>query len=604
MTFSPTETKSNTRNPYLITRALRTFLWASVLAAVASQIATITDAIVVSNLIGPDAISAVNLVMPVVMVFMCIAILFGIGSSIVAARAIGRRDNEAANGIFTVGIILTFIVSVLVAAVTYFAAPQITALLGGGESEIEAYATIYLQVICIGTPGMMVSMTLQNFVKTDGNPRIVMYAVAAGSVINLALDIIFVKFLGMGIAGPAWATAINYVVAIGICMLHFKKSAGSLRWKIYRDKIGSFTGQSVKQGFPMSINTLMLSVCIFVINTIVIQSLGGDGMYVWSVCLQLFLIMQMVLTGVGSSIYAIGGVLSGEGDMAGLKILNMKTALYMALSLGGFMVLILIFPGWFGSLFGSGEGASVPMLDNALRIYSLLLVPYSMGAVLRSTYQILGRFMLSLVLSVGQLVLMVAGVWIFSAIGKELLWWGFPASGVLLLLLDYIYTLKVHSANPRLRIMTLIPKEEDVPALNISVKMDRSDVKEALKTIDEFLKTNRIDDSTAYNVKLSCEELMYNIVAYAIAKKPEHHYFDIHIRCYDNRVDVLIKDDGRPFNPVAPREEGYEPGSEEHLGLRLVSGVSSRAVYKYMYDQNMVTLSFDLPQEQVLPVRG
>ena len=48
------------RNGYLVSKALRTFMWASILAALAGQIATTTDAIVVSHLIGPDAISAVN----------------------------------------------------------------------------------------------------------------------------------------------------------------------------------------------------------------------------------------------------------------------------------------------------------------------------------------------------------------------------------------------------------------------------------------------------------------------------------------------------------------------------------------------------------------
>ena len=54
---------------YLISKALHQFMWASILASVASQIAMTTDAIVVSQFIGPEAISAINLTVPVVIFF-------------------------------------------------------------------------------------------------------------------------------------------------------------------------------------------------------------------------------------------------------------------------------------------------------------------------------------------------------------------------------------------------------------------------------------------------------------------------------------------------------------------------------------------------------
>ena len=71
------------RNSYLVSKALKSFMFASILAALAQQVATTTDAIVVSHLIGPDAMSAVNLVMPVLSLCTCIGYLFGMGGSVV-----------------------------------------------------------------------------------------------------------------------------------------------------------------------------------------------------------------------------------------------------------------------------------------------------------------------------------------------------------------------------------------------------------------------------------------------------------------------------------------------------------------------------------------
>ena len=85
----------NKRNGYLISKALHTFMWASILSSVAQLLSTLIDAIVVSNLIGPDAISAVNVSVPVLSLVGCFGILLGVGGSIVAAKAMGHGSPEA-----------------------------------------------------------------------------------------------------------------------------------------------------------------------------------------------------------------------------------------------------------------------------------------------------------------------------------------------------------------------------------------------------------------------------------------------------------------------------------------------------------------------------
>lgn len=586
----------NERNPYLVTKALKTFMWGSILASVSAQIATTTDAIVVSNLIGPDAISAINLVMPVLAVFNCLMILFGIGSSILAAKAIGRRDEKSANGIFTSGILTSALTGIIFAGIIYLISPSLIETLTHGDSQIYGYALSYLQVMCVVLPFLMMAGVIENFVKTDGNPRIVMFAVLAGSLLNLILDIIFVKVLNMGIAGSAWATGLNYLLALLICLIHFRNPHCSLKWSLEIKKMKTFVGESVAQGLPMSINTLLLGACVYFINNIVMKAEGADGIYCWSVCLQLFMIMQMVLSGIGSSIYAIGGILVGEQDMKGLGILNRKCIIYAGFALAIVTAFILSFPEMFGHLFGSRSDNPVKILPIALRLFSLLLVPYSIVALLRATYQILGHTYLSLFLSVIQLLIMVGFVWVFSFINPVALWWGFPASAFILMGLLILYTLIVHYRHPDIKAITLMPEIEDAPSLNISVKMNREGVIQADKEISDFLQQKNLDSLTVYGVRVSCEELMNNIVNYAVDKRPEKHFFDLHIRINTNEVNVLLKDDGRPFNPVLSDDEKkvMSVDNTEKLGLKLVNNTTGDINYKYMYDQNMVQIKFPI----------
>lgn len=568
-------------------------MWGSILAAVSSQLATTTDAIVVSNLIGPDAISAINLVLPVLTVFSCLMILFGIGGSIVAAKAIGRRDEETANNVFTTSVLVSAFTGVILAIFTYILSPYIINVLSSGNQRIYEYALSYLRTMCYAAPFMMIAGVIENFVKTDGNPKIVMMAVIAGSILNLILDIVFVKWLNMGIAGSAWATGLNYLLSALICILHFKNPHSSLKWNYNRKQLVTNTSQSVTQGLSMSLNTFLLGVCILILNSIILNIEGADGMYCWSVCLQLFMIMQMVLAGIGSSIYAIGGILVGEQDMKGLSILNSKCIMYAGGALLTVTILIIIFPEFFGQLFGSKSGNSIQILPYTLRAFSLLLVPYAIVALLRSTYQILGHNKLSLLLSIFQLVLMVGFVYGFSFISGNVMWLGFPSSSYSLLLFVIAYSFTLNNRNHSIKPITLIPEHEDNSTLNISVRMDYEDVAKAESEITNFLELQNLNIEIAYKIRLSCEELMYNIVNYAIKKKKEKHFFDLHIRCNPKTVNVLIKDDGRPFNPILKDENNtYHYQDSTKLGLTLVNKSTDSINYKYMYNQNVIMLTF------------
>lgn len=592
----------NKRNGYLISKALHTFMWASILSSVAQLLSTLVDAIVVSNLIGPDAISAVNVSVPVLSMVGCFAILPGIGGSIVAAKAMGLRNQDEANRVFSISLKATLIFGLFVSIAGYFLAPFLVGLICPMGSRIYPLAATYLQIILIGMVFMLGAFTLQTFVKTDGNPKLVMGAVVIGCMVNLVFDIIFIKFFGMGIAGSAWASVLSYMAAFAVCLLHFRMPHCSLHFQFNAPSANGL-GALAKEGAPLSINSLLLGVCTYFINAIVLHVAGDDGMYVWSLCLQLFTIMQLVLGGISTSIYAIGGLLAGERDMEGLGILTRRVLVYVCSVLAVIVVVMLVYPEMLASLFGGSQLAGSAMMNVAspIRIYALLLVPYAVVAVLRSLYQIIGFRGMSMILSIAQLVAMVVCVWMLAMVSPDMLWWGFPVSGIILLLVTILFSWQKHRQQPQLAVMTLIPQTAGGKSLNFSVRLTQEDVRNALAEIKTFLKASRVSDSTIFNIRLCCEELLNNLIDYAVEKSKDKHFADIHIRLTDTQVSVLLKDDGRPFNPVFKNKELREKNADtdyEHLGLRLVTGENSSINYQYRYDQNMVFLTFTINNNQ------
>ena len=291
----------------------------------------------------------------------------------------------------------------------------------------------------------------------------------------------------------------------------------------------------------MGINTLLLGISTYAINSIILSHLGADGIFAWAVCFQLFVIQQMVLSGIATAIYSIGGLLIGEKDIVGLRLLTNKVMKYVCLSLLAFTLFVLITPESIGWLFASKQIQSEGMLYSALRIYALLLIPYAVAVVYRILYQILGYWGLIVTMSIVQMGSMILFVGLLAWIRPEWLWWGFPISGLFLLVVYLVTTLVIHHQNPDADVMTLIPQAADAQSLNFSVKYQEEDVQQALETISTFLETCDIELATSFQINLCCEELMYNIVTYAVNKDADKHLFDVHVVCHKETVSVLIK---------------------------------------------------------------
>ena len=575
---------------YLISKALHQFMWASILASVASQIAMTTDAIVVSQFIGPEAISAINLTVPVVIFFNFLMMLFGMGGTVLVARSLGERDAQTANKIFSSTLIGVIIVGVFFSVLLLLFSPQVASFITNDTPVVYSLSLRYLRIMLLGTTITILFATITNFIKTDGNPKLVMKTVLVSSVVNLFFDILFIAILKTGIEGSAWASIIGSVTALLLCSRHFQSTNNSYHWQVELKQCHQYILKGVKMGFPMGINTLLLGVSTYAINSIILSSLGTDGIFAWAICFQLFIILQMVLGGIATSIYSIGGLLIGEKDILGLRLLTNKVMKYVCLSLLVITLFALITPGSIGWLFASKNVQSEDMFLNALRIYSLILIPYAMAVVYRILYQILGYWTLSVVTSIAQMGCMVLFVGLLAWVKPEWLWWGFPISGLFLLGIYLVVTLVIHHKNPDAEVMTLIPQAEDGQSLNFSVSYNNDDVQKALENILSFLETCDIEPSTSFQINLCCEELMYNIVTYAVNKDTDKHLFDVHIVCHKDTVSVLIKDDGKPFNPILKSVSFNEDG--DGLGLALVNTMADMK-YKFMYNQNVVFLTFN-----------
>lgn len=578
------------RNSFIVSKALKTFVMAAVLTAAASQLAHTADSMIVGHVVGQDAVSAINLVLPLVEVLNCMGFLLCFGANALCAQTIGSNDMEKTARIFTSTILTVLTVGVAVSLGISLFSRQIVELVSE-EPHLNNMAYDYIHTYALGGWLQMMSYGLCLFVATDGRPRMVTIAVIAGALTNGLVDILTISVLGMGVEGAALGSLSMFTVNIIVLLTYLRKPTSSYRLKWPGKSLFNIFLSNVKEGAPITLSNSLMAVTIMLINDIVLRYLGCDGLFIWSVCLQMLLLSYVFIDGVIESMFAIGGVLMGERDLRGLEIL-VKQALVVIAMLVTIVIIMMYMPNAVGMLFGVTSGSELSIeLNRVLRIFALMLIPFSITQILLSTYQILGHEKTSVITATAQTAMLVVGVWFVANLEGIELWWGFVGACALVLLFQLGYTYaRSHMYHAPISPLTMIPQTSTGLTYDRSVYYKLDDVYDTLNDIDTFLKDAKVSSSTLFDLNICCEELMTNIAQHSKGCITQQT-FDVHIHVNNDGVFVTLKDAGRPFDPVkAGKMADKNIGTEghEHMGLRLITQIIPDINYKFMYGQNTV----------------
>lgn len=201
----------------------------TILSNIFMNIYGLVDSLFVSNLIGTNALSAVNIVGP----FLAIALAIGTNGcdrrqcfscllNLEKATEIKARQNFSFFILFSIAISATFSVVGIV-----LKEPLLYAM--GADQNLYALCEAYAIPIMLIIPFAMVGILLQIFFVAAGNPGLGFGLSLAGGVLNIILDYVLIAVIPLGVAGAAWATGAGYVLqtVVGICYFTFRRK-GSL----------------------------------------------------------------------------------------------------------------------------------------------------------------------------------------------------------------------------------------------------------------------------------------------------------------------------------------------------------------------------------------
>ena len=545
------------RNSYLISRSLRRFLMASIVTMAIVNINTIVDSVLMGQLISPEAVSAIQNVVPIMGLIAGITSLLSAGASIIATKALGRRDFDEASSSITVAVSSCLGFGLIVSLLTGVLAPRICSLLCQDPALYENTYK-YLYVIIAGAFLMFLLNGTSIIVESIGYPRLVSFAMLSSVIVNLICDILYVKVFLMDITGAALATltgSLIGVIALFVFLFWKRKMLGI---RPYFRGFASMMGRNVVMGIPPFLGNLAITLLIFMCNYFV-QSVHGEvGVFVMSIGYAMLSLGQMISGGVQGAFLGIGGLLVAQRDYDGLRrLVKRGLAISCGFALLCFLAVLLVSDG-LAVLFGATDPATIRLTGQGLPLITTMNFSLSVILPLTIVYQINDHSVIS-ALSASSLLFGMGIGFIYEKYMTGSIWVAFPVGSVLSIAFVLLCAIVVRRrAGGNVGSIHLIPAPlDDTTRFDISVSCNRRSVGEAVRKACDFLSGKTTHDNILH-ISHCMEELLLNYVEHS--GKSQKAYMDISILCDQDEITLIIKDDGVPFDPIHVANEEMKAG--------------------------------------------
>ncbi len=364
----------------------------------------LVDTIFVGNWIGPIAIAAINVVLPVSFFIAALGMAIGIGGSSIISRALGAEDKQKALKTFGNQISLTILVTCTMVLLGLWFRDSLIPAFGGKQSIFEP-AKIYYTIVLYGVPFLALCMMGNTVIRAEGKPRHAMIAMIIPSIGNLVLDYIFIYILDWGMMGAAWATTAGYLLCFSYIFYFFLSPHSELkpRWADLKFE-RSILKEMGALGFVTLARQAVTSITYLLVNNILFN-LGGAAMVaVYAIIGRMLMFALFPVFGVTQGFLPIAGFNFGAG-----KFERVKKSIYTAITYASVVaslvfVLLMVFPESIVDLFLS-DRADLSAEDQATNAFVRENAPTAMRWVFAATPII---------------ALQLIGAAYFQAVGKAL----------------------------------------------------------------------------------------------------------------------------------------------------------------------------------------
>ena len=416
-----------------------------IIAMTVQTVYNLVDALWVSGL-GPDALAAVGLFFPFFFVLIAIATGIGVGAASALSRRIGARDKDGSDNV-AIHSLLMMMGGAMVLVAVFLPLTRTIFSTFGATGEVLDMTVQYSRVMFAAAPILFFMNWATAIMRGEGDVRRPMYAMAAGSVLNMVLDPVFIFTLDLGVAGAAWASAVSIsigAVPLAYWMFWKRDTYVTMRrccFRYSRDIVKDI----MRVGLPATVMQLSMSISMLMLNYIIIDIGGTDGVAVFTTGWRVVMIAILPLLGIATAIVSVAGAAYGARQYGKIGValdysIKIGFAVELAIAAATFAL-----AGPIAAAFSTGEGGERIQgdLENLIRIIALHYPWVAFGMFSSSMFQGTGKGMYALAVTLLRTVVMTLALVLVLVYVVDLhldgVWWGMVLGNSLGAMVAYLW---------------------------------------------------------------------------------------------------------------------------------------------------------------------
>lgn len=278
---------------------------------------TIVDTAFVARFAGTDALSAINIVCPVVNVIVGLGTMIAAGGNAVISRKMGAGQKQEAREDFTLLVAAAAVIGLIVSLSGILWMDRLIYALGASRL-LFPYCKDYLSVLLLFAPANMMQTVFSNLFVTAGKPGLGLGLSVLAGLANIILDYVFIVIFHLGIRGAALGTGCGYLVpAVAGCAFFMQRKSTLFftgpkwKWRVLKESCLNGSSEMVSQ--------LAAAVTTFLFNITMMDLLGEDGVAAITIIIYSQFLLNTLYIGFSMGVAPVIGFNYGSRNVSRQK---------------------------------------------------------------------------------------------------------------------------------------------------------------------------------------------------------------------------------------------------------------------------------------------
>ena len=294
-----TETRVNGITEGRISQQLLLFFFPILFGTFFQQLYNTVDAIVVGQYLGTEALAAVGGGTGTA-INLLIGFFTGLssGATVIISQFYGAKDYKDTNKAIHTAMLIAILGGIIILAVGILFTRPILELIGTPE-DVIGLAEEYMRIYFLGSVFNTVYNMGAGIFRALGDSKKPLYFLIVSCVVNIILDVLFVGFTDMGVAGAAWATIISQAASAILVIIYLRKLDSDIRLSLRHLKIdSSILRNTLRIGLPTGIQSILYTISNLLIQANV-NAFGTATAAAWAAYGKLDAVYWMAINAFG-----------------------------------------------------------------------------------------------------------------------------------------------------------------------------------------------------------------------------------------------------------------------------------------------------------------